>query len=276
VGFSEEILAEMAMQPAARFYDEAARKRDRGSLILELTPLSTVGVNFTYSHGKDDYEGADAEQEFGLLDNKNTAYSVGLSYAPNAKVNLGADYGRETFEAFQQSRNANPAPDPTWTDPARNWTMTNDETVNNFSAYVNLVKALKKTDIRASYDLSDSDQGFLHGGPRIASLSVPTTAAPNGAFLALPNVTNKWQRAMLDVKYSVSAKLGLGLSYWYEKFDVEDFATINSAGPQTLPISSLGAQTETARIDYLGSLTTGYGNRPYKGQTAIFRLFYEF
>ena len=276
VGFSEEVLASMAMQPAARFYDEAARKRDRASLVLELTPLSTVGVNVTYTHGKDDYEGADSELEFGLLDNKNTAYSVGLSYTPSAKVNLGADFGRETFEAFQQSRNANPAPDPSWTDPNRNWTMTNDETVNNFSAYVNLLKAVTKTDIRASYDLMDSDQGFLHGGPRISSLSVPTAAAPNGTFIPLPNVTNKWQRAMIDVRYTVNAKIGLGLSYWYEKLDVEDFATINSAGSQTLPIAALGAQTDTARIDYLGSITTGYAARPYKGQTAIFRLFYEF
>ena len=89
-------------------------------------------------------------------------------------------------------------------------------------------------------------------------------------------MTNKWQRATVDVKYSVSEKLGLGLSYWYEKLDVEDFATINTAGPQTLPRTELGAQTDNARIDWLGSLLTGYGNRPYKGQTVFLRLFYEF
>ena len=75
-------------------------------------------------------------------------------------MNLGADYGRETFEALQESRNANPAPDPTWTDPNRNWTLANDETVNTFSVYLNLLKALEKTDIRVGYDLSDSDQAL--------------------------------------------------------------------------------------------------------------------
>ena len=69
----------------------------------------------------------------------------------------------------------------------------------------------------------------------------------------------------------MSKKVGIGLTYWYEKLDVEDFATINTAGPQTLPLAELGAQTDKARIDWLGGLvTTGYGNRPYKGQTGMF------
>ena len=168
INFSEEILAEMAMQPAARFYDEAARKRDRTTILAELTPISSVGLNFSYYKGKDDYEGADAEQEFGLLDNQNDGWTAGINYAPSLKVNVGADYGHEKYSAFQQSRNANPAPDPTWTDPNRNWSIDAEEKVNTFTAYVNLVKALDKTDIRASYDLSDSDQDYTHGGPRIA------------------------------------------------------------------------------------------------------------
>jgi hypothetical protein len=270
IDLSVERLEEMGMQEAARFYDEAARTRNRGTFVLELTPLSSVGLNFSLSSGKDDYQGADATQEFGLLDNKNTAWTAGVSYAPNDKVNLGGDYGRETYNSLQESRNANPAPDPSWTDPNRNWALTNDETVNNVSIYLDLVKALAKTDIHVAYDYSDSDQAFVHSGPRIASL----TAA--GQFVALPNVTNKWQRATVDVRYSLSPKLGLGFSYWYEKFDVEDFATINTAGPQTLPRPGLGPQTDTARIDWLGALFTGYGNRPYKGQTGIVRLFYQF
>jgi hypothetical protein len=270
IGLSVEDIIGTGSQDALRFYDEAARKRNRGTFIVELTPLSTVGVNFSLASGKDDYQAGDHSQEFGLLNNKNTAYTVGVNYTPNAKVNLGADYGRETFDSLQQSRNANPAPDPSWTDPNRNWNLAGDEKVNNFSIYLNLIKALEKTDIRVAYDFSDSDQGFLHGGPRIAAL-----AALN-QFVALPNVTNKWHHATLDVQYAVSKKLGVGFSYWYEKFDVADFATINSAGPATLPRPELGSQTDNVRNNWLGALTTGYGNRPYKGQTGVLRLFYHF
>jgi hypothetical protein len=135
---------------------------------------------------------------------------------------------------------------------------------------VDLIKALEKTDIRVAYNFSDSDQEYIFGGPRIASL----TAA--GQFVPLPDVTNSWHQATIDVRYYVSKSFGIGAFYMYEKFDISDFATINSAGPQSLPRPELGAQSETPRIDWLGSLTTGYGNRPYKGQTGIVRVFYNF
>jgi hypothetical protein len=266
INLSLEALEESGSQEALRFYDEAARTRNRGTVMLQLTPLSAVGIDFTLSTGKDDYAGADGSQEFGLLDNKNTSYTIGFNYAPNGKVNLGADYGRETYNSLQESRNANPSPDPSWTDPERNWNLTIDETVNFFSLYVNLIKALTNTDIRIGYDYSDSDQAFVHGGPRIANID----------FVALPNVTNKWQQATVDVRYHLSERFGIGAFYMYEKFDVEDYTAINTAGPQTLPRPDLGAQTETARIDWLGGLFTGYAPRPYTGQTGIVRLFYEF
>ncbi|HEY3382013.1 MAG TPA: MtrB/PioB family outer membrane beta-barrel protein [Vicinamibacterales bacterium] len=270
IGLNVDDIVGSGGQPALRFYDEASRTRNRGTFIVEFTPVSTVGLNFSLASGKDDYQGADASQTFGLLNNKNTSYGVGVNFAPSAKVNLGADYARETFNSVQQSRNANPAPDASWTDPNRNWTLTNDEKVNTFSLYLNLVKALAKTDIRVGYDYSDSDQGFLHGGPRIAALSTL------GTFIALPNVTNKWNHLTFDLKYLLSPKVGIGFSYWYEKFAVADFATINTAGPATLPVASLGSQTDTLRNNWLGSITTGYGNRPYTGQTGFVRVFYLF
>ena len=32
----------------------------------------------------------------------------------------------------------------------------------------------------------------------------------------------------------------------------------------------------TSRIDYLGDISTGYGNRPFEGSTAFVRLLYRF
>jgi hypothetical protein len=268
INLSIDDLVGAGMQPAARFFDEAARIRNRATFIVELNPMPMVGVDFTAATAKDDYQGADPSQQFGLLNNKNTVYTIGVNVTPNAMVNFGAEYGRETYNALQQSRNANPAPDPSWTDSNRNWTLTNDENVNNISLYANLVKAIAKTDIRFGYDYSDSDQAFVHDGPRIGQL------AAIGQFVALPNVTNKWQRATVDLRYDLTAKVGVGFSYWFEKFDVDDFATINTTGPATLPI--LGSRTDTPRIDWIGDLFTGYGNRPYKGQTGFVRVFYMF
>jgi MtrB/PioB family decaheme-associated outer membrane protein len=259
-------------QPALRFYDEASRNRDRFSLMAEFNPISSVGVNLTVATGKDDYAGADSSQQFGLLNNKNNAFTVGVDYAPEAKVNLGLNYGYETYNAVQQSRNANPAPDVSWTDPNRNWTMTNDEHVNTLTAYVNLVKLISKTDMRLAYDYSTSDQAFVHGGPRIPALA----ATAPGQFIALPNVTDSWSQLSFDLTYALSKKMAVGFSLLREDFDVSDYATINTGGSQTLPDSRVGAQSDKARLDWWGSLLTGYGNRPYTGTTGVVRVFYFF
>ena len=291
IGFEEDIIVEMATQPAARFFDEAARKTDRATFLVDVTPTSSLGFNFSYVYGKDDYQKGDPTQEFGLLNNTNKTYTAGVSYAPSGKVSLGVDYGDESFDAFQASRNANPDSGvpgvyQSWTDPNRNWNLANDEKVKTVTAYLNLLDVFRKTDIRATYDYSDSDQGFVHGGPRVTALRDNSILTPGDAkpcpvgvtscFVALPNVTSTWQHFTVDVKYNASKKVGLGLTYWYEKFEIADFSTINTAGPQTLPRADLGAQTDIPRIDWLGNILTGYGNRPYTGSTVFVRMFYLF
>ena len=44
-------------------------------------------------------------------------------------MHFGISYGRDEFDALQKSRNANPPPDPSWSDPSRNWTLDNNEVV---------------------------------------------------------------------------------------------------------------------------------------------------
>jgi MtrB/PioB family decaheme-associated outer membrane protein len=254
-GFDEASLTDSGSQSALRFYDDAERNRDRASGLVVFTPVDALNITGTVAYGKDDYGGG---IEFGLLNNKNTSYNVGVEFSPVATVSVGANYGRDTFTAVQQSRNSNPDPDPQWTDATRNWTMTNDESVNNVDIYLDVLKAVRKTDIRFAYTYSDSDNAFLHGGPRIPAL------AAIGQFLALPNVTNIWQRLTADVRYAATDKIGIAVGYWYEKMDIADYGTIN------LPNSA------QPRIDYLGGLTTGYGNRPYKGSTGIVRIVYSF
>ncbi len=155
--------------------------------------------------------------------------------------------GATRYSAFQKSRNANPPPDPSFNDPNRDWTLDNDETVNNVDLYLDLNRTLKNTDVSLNYTFSDSDNGFAFGGPRIPAL------AAAGQFLPLPNVTNSWHQFRADVKYFFTSKVGVGAGWWYEKFDVTDFATIDQIG-----------QPGTPRVVYLGEVYTGYGNRPVR------------
>ena len=256
-GFSEDAIEDGGSQPGLRFYDEANRDRNRGTLLFVVTPRDTVDVTFSLAAGNDKYHGPG--HEFGLLDNNNQAYNAGINFYPTDTISLGANYGRDHYVANQKSRNANPPPDPQFNDPTRDWTLKNTENVNNFDVYLDLPKVTPKANVRLTYDYSDSDNGFLYGGPRIASL-----AAAN-QFIPLPNVTNRWNRVAADVQYFFVPRIGIGVDYWYERFNVSDFNTLDIPG-----------QPGTPRIDYLGEISTGYGNRPYRGNTAFIRLLYLF
>ena len=67
----------------------------------------------------------------------------------------------------------------------------------------------------------------------------------------------------VDIRHMFTSHTGVGFSYWFEKLDVSDYATID-------------LQPGIPRIDYLGEISTGYGNRPYKTNTGFVRVLYLF
>ncbi len=281
-GFSEASIEDGGAQPGLRYYDESDRDRNRGSLLFVLSPASVVDVTLQLSAARDIYKGEG--HDFGLLNNNNRSYNVGASYMPIDRVSIGANYGRDIYKSLQSSRNANPpcalnvppcaaGTYDSWNDPNRTWFLNNDERVNNMDVYLDILKAIPNTDVRISYDFSDSDNAFLHSGPRIQELltntaltagdTKPCATGLTSCFEALPHVTNSWHRTSADVRYFFTKKIGLAGTYWYEKFDVSDYATIDLT-------------PGTPRIDYLGSITLGYGNRPYSGSTGMLRLLFSF
>jgi MtrB/PioB family decaheme-associated outer membrane protein len=258
-------------QPTLRYYDEADRDRKRATLLVTIMPRDTYDVFVQFGGGWDDYMADNSVpverpgELFGLQSADSTSWNVGLNFHPTEMLALGATYGHDTYDSLQLSRNANPPPDPTWTDPNRNWTMDNGDGINTFSVYLDLRRALRNTDVRFGYDLSDSNNAFVFGGPRIDSL-----AAAN-QFLPLPEVTNTWQRASVDVQYFLNNRVGIGVGWYFENLDVVDFNTLDTDGPV-----GFASQTGDPRLDWLGGLTLGYGNRPYTGNTVQARVIYKF
>ncbi len=262
-GFSESAIEDGGSQPGVRFYDEADRDSHRTSVIVIMTPMDMINFSATIGTSREKYLGEG--HEFGLLNADVDDYMFGVNVTPMDNADFGVSYGRNTYSTFQKSRNANPPPDPTWTDPTRDWTLNNDETVNTASAYMDLTHMYKGSELRFGYDYNDSDNAYLLGGPRTQSLALA------GQFTPLPNVTNSWNRFTVDYKLFLGNNVGIGLGYWYEKFEVSDFNTIDTNGPV-----GFAPATGTPRIDWLGGLMTGYGNRPYTGQSFFARVLYRF
>lgn len=264
-------------QPGLRYYDEADRDRDRGTLLLTITPSDLFDVSVSYANGKENFDLE--EGRFGLLSADSQAVTFGIDATPRDTVSIGATYGWEEYGAFQNSRNANPPPDPSWFDPTRDWNIDNTEKVNTATIYLELLRALPKTDLRFSFDMMDSSNAFLFGGPRINQLNTntfvtgaaPCTAGVTDCFEPLPNVDTRWTRLSADIRYFFATRVGVGFGLLYEDQKRLDFATVDANGSVAFTPA-----TDTARIDYLGGLVTGYSPRPYRGVTTFARLLYQF
>jgi MtrB/PioB family decaheme-associated outer membrane protein len=267
----DELTGPGGTQPTLRYYDEADRDRIRGSLLFTVAPRDFVDVYVQFGGGKDEYKADDSVpvsrpgELFGLQDSSNASWNFGVNVHPTDAVSFGGNYGRETFGSFQRSRNANPPPDPSWTDPSRDWTLDNDDQINTLNLYVDLLRMVRNTDIRFNYDYSDSDNSYGYGGPRIAALT------SLNQFIPLPDVENSWHRLVADAQYFFNERTGIGFGYYFEKLDVDDFNTIDTNGPV-----GFAPATGDPRIDWLGGLITGYGNRPYTGHSTSVRVLYRF
>ncbi len=277
-GFSLEYIEEGGGQGGLRFFDEANYDRVKSSVVFGLTPSSKFDLNLSVGTQNDDYNGEG--HTFGLLKSDNQSVSLTGNFYASDKVTFGAMYGQDQWSSTQKSRNANPN-SPTsaynsWNDPKRDWFLDNDETVKNAGVWLDLIQALPKTDVRFAFNFSDSDLGYTYSGPRIEALKNPDNialrdpldgraCAPGVAscFLPLPNVTNTWSQFKVDLRHMFKDNLGIGLGYRYEKFEIVDFATTD-------------VTPGVPRMDPFGAITTGYGNRPFTGSTAVAKLIYKF
>ncbi len=242
-----------------RHYDIANRNRDRFTATLSITPTSIFDLNASVSTGKDDY----GDSGFGLRDNTNDAWSVGFDVVPTEMVNFGVNYGQEKYKANQNSRTANPpsATDVTFNDPNRDWSLNQDDTVKTFSANLDLLKALPKTDIRIGYDISDGNATYVYGVAN-AAVVFPTTP-----LAQLAPLKNKLTDGRVDFKYFVRPNVALGVAYAYEDYKVDDFAL----GPDTLnQLNPVNANTGGST----NSIYSGYLYRNYTAHTGWLRVTY--
>jgi hypothetical protein len=174
---------------------------------------------------------------------------------------MGLSYGLEKYTALQASRTANPLPaggsltDLTqqFNDPRRDWTDDSADRVRTIDASIDLLKVIRKTDIKAAYDYSRAQSIYTYGLAPDTVIAAPVQLSP---------VMNELQRGTVDGRYFVSTHLTIGLVYWFDKYKVDDFALS--------PVSSL-AQPATGAPTLM---MLGYFYRPYTANSLMGRLTY--
>ena len=188
------------------------------------------------------------DAEFGLQHATTRFYSLGADVTPSETVAAGVTWGFDRYTSLQRSRQANPGAQ--FEDPTRDWSTDAAERVHYVNGSLDVIRAIPRTDVRLMYDFNRSRSAYLYVLPSNSTLATPQQ---------LPLVLNELHRSTVDVKYYLTPRVAAGISYWFDKYIVEDFA--------------LGTDTLT-RIDMPSALLLGYVWRPYTASTVWARLTY--
>jgi MtrB/PioB family decaheme-associated outer membrane protein len=252
-GFEAGALAEVGELASMRHYDIADRDRDRITFVGSAALTGMIELNASAGVGRDQYP----DSMHGLLHFDSDQYSVGANIAPDDRYHLTASYGWENYTSQQRSRTANDAVQQA--DPRRDWTTDYTGKVNFFEAAFD-INAIERTAIRVTGDWNRSNDAYLYTLVTGSPLAVPAQ---------LPPVKNELLRAEIDLTYEIARNLQLGVAYWFDDYNVEDFAL----GPATIsgiafpPVQEGAAPTTNA-------LLLGYQYRPYTAHVGFIRLTY--
>jgi MtrB/PioB family decaheme-associated outer membrane protein len=247
-GLDEQVLEDLDEQISLRQFDIAYRTRDRVSAIVQYLPLSSIGLSATASLARE----RRPESAFGLQDNDVHGVTFGIDYTPAPTVVAALEYGYDMYSTLQRSRQANPPPDPTFTDPRRDWQTDEDEKVHTISASLNLAQVAPRTALRLGYDDVRDRSGYLY------ALALDSTLP---AVQQLPDIYTHFVVISADLEYTLSRRFSIAAGYRLDHFYTDDFAL--TPGIMNTPFIPT-------------FLNLQYQWRPYDVHSATLRVIYNF
>jgi MtrB/PioB family decaheme-associated outer membrane protein len=216
---AEELLS-IGEQPGMRHFDVAERDRDRVTLSAAVFPIADVALNLSVAAGKDDY----IASQFGLRDNTHRVYTAGFDATPTEQLTYGASYSYEKYNALSRSRQANPGAQ--FDDPARNWATDATDRVHSFILNAGIAQIADRVDVNVNYDFNRARSTYDYITGAVLDRTLPEEVVVDTVLdppTALPPTLSELHRATTDVIIRVNTRLSLGLSHWFERYDVEDF-----------------------------------------------------
>ena len=237
--------------PGMRHFDVAPRDRNRVTMLGAVTPNGVLSFNGSIAVGKDDYRlelpqtQTASEDLFGLRDNRHIVGTFGLDAVPNDRVSFGVSYSYEHYNALNRSRQANPGAE--FVDPTRNWSAEGTDRVHSVMVTTGVTKIGDKVDLQLSYDYNRARALYEYIAGQVPNRTLPeetviiTTLPPPEA---LPLVKSDLGRGTLDLMYALTPHIGVGVSWWYEQYRVEDYTLDAEANPEL-------ARGQTVLLGYL-------------------------
>ena len=255
---TEEVLHGVHEQPGLRHWDVAERDRNRVTVLATLMPTDAFVVHVSLAAGKDDYSAS----EFGLRDNTHRVVTTAFDVMPTDTVSYGASYSYEYYDALSRSRQAGNSV-AQFEDPARNWATDGTDRVHSFILNVAAVQLGDRVDVHFSYDFNRARATYEYTAGAVEDRTLPEevvieTVLPPPS--QLPPTLSELQRVTTDFVIGLTDRVSLGLSHWFENYEVEDF-TLDEDANQELARGNV--------------LLLGYLYRPYTANTFFGKLIFH-
>jgi MtrB/PioB family decaheme-associated outer membrane protein len=242
-GLDEQLLIGISEKRSVRHYDIADRDRDRFTVLGSFAPITNWSLNLSTAVGRDNY----LNSALGLQDNNHNVYSAGVNGSPTDMLSLGLSYSYEDYHTKQMN---NTGSSTTSIDLTKNFSTTGIDKVHSVIGNVDVTGIAQKVDLHLTYDFNQTraDYTFGTGDPVATTLTAP---------VALPQIKSDLTRGAADAIYHLNSRFSLGLTYWYDKYTVQDY--------------TLDSQAKEARIPG-NYMLLGYAFEPYTAQTVWGRL----
>jgi MtrB/PioB family decaheme-associated outer membrane protein len=195
-----------AENPLMRKYNMADRRRNSGSIHIDINRNERLSIGLGINLSHDDY----TDSALGLTESRDSGYSADASYLISAATSLHAFAGREQIKSDQAGSQAFSSAD---------WYAKNDDSIDNFGIGLKQRMINDKLDIGIDYVLSSST----------GEVSVRTGATGAG----FPALKSELSTLKLYSDYRLEENLTLHASYWYEHYHSSDWM-LDGVDPNTV------------------------------------------
>jgi len=210
--------------PLLRKYNLASRKRDSVGLRADYAVNSKVNLGLGADYANDDYD----KTVIGLQESRSTGLSADVSVAFSELTQMTAYAQGERVRSLQAGSQSGGAAD---------WTAHNKDRFEMVGLGVKHAAIPDKLDIGADLTFSRS----------YSDLTVATGVGEP----PFPSATSKVDRLKLYATYQLQKNLALTGSYWYERYDSQDWR-LDGVLPATVPnLLTFGAQAPSYSVNVL-------------------------
>jgi MtrB/PioB family decaheme-associated outer membrane protein len=200
--------------PLMKRYDIAEREQMKHSANINFTPTDRTSYGLYYNFVYDDYD----TSQLGLQNSQRHDITVDWTYTPSDATVLNVYYTYENIQTEQLNREFVPGfipgdPCNTPNNPGCNWTANHDNDAHTVGAGVAHQYAEGRVKLSADYWFSDSVEDItFKTGSDLSAIDMPKLKTRN-------------HNAQFTGRYRWKPDMDISLSYLYQKFEIDDFAT---------------------------------------------------